>query len=80
MVTKTLVNGHSVTAKEAELFPLLCLPYKVISERTGMDSGAVSMGVTRLLAKFEVENRMALIVKLLRLGLVNIDQLVYREF
>ena len=56
------------------------MPYKVISERTGMDSGAVSMGVTRLLAKFEVENRMALVVKLIKLGLVNIDQLVYREF
>ncbi len=71
---------YNMTDRELELLPLLCLPYKIIGQHIGMDSGTVSVSITRLLAKFKVENRMALIVKLLKLDILNIDQLTIREF
>lgn len=65
---------------DLELIKLLCLPNKIISLSLGVSPKAISMHITRLGVKFEVENRRAIIVKALEFGLVTVDQLVYRRF
>ncbi len=81
MVVEELTQRrYVITNKELELALLLCLPCKIISGRLGLADAITRKRVARLLAKFEVENRTSLIVKLLKLDLIGIDQLVYREF
>lgn len=63
-----------------ELIKLLCLPDKIICQHLQISSAAVGMRIARISAKLGVENRTAIVVKVLELGLVNIDQLVRRDY
>ena len=67
-------------ATDLELIKQLCLPDKIIVQNLGSSRAAISMRITRIGVKLGVENRTALLVKALMLGLVNLDQLVYRSY
>ena len=69
-----------VSEEDLALIRLLCLPYKIIGEKFGVPAATVNMRVTRLIIRFGVENRMAIVVKALKFGLVTVDQLVYRNY
>ena len=69
----------TLTNPDLELVKLLCLPDKVIALEIGISYSAVSMRITRIATKLGVENRTAIVVRALELGLVSIDQLVYRN-
>ena len=66
---------YGLTDSDLALIKTLCLPNKVISQMFGDSPAAVSMQVTRIGAKLGVENRTAIVIKALRLGLITIDQL-----
>jgi len=65
---------------DLELIKHLCLPEKIICEKFGISRAAISMQLTRISVKLGVENRTAVVVKALGLGLVTVDQLVYRDY
>ena len=71
---------HGLTSFEVKLITQLGLPNKIISENLGISDKAISMKLTRLALKLGVENRTAVIIKALGIGLITLDQLVYREF
>lgn len=70
----------TLTDADLELVKQLCLPDKIACQNLGILPGATSMRITRLSAKLGVENRTAIVVRALELGLVTIDQLVYRNY
>ena len=70
----------TLTSAELEFIKQLALPNKVISLNLGISEAAISMKQSRIAAKLGVENRSAIIIKTLRLGLVTIDQLIYRSY
>ena len=74
------VELDKITKEDVELIKRLCLPNKVIGLFFGEDVDTIGMRVMRLAAKLKVENRRAVIVKALKLGLVTVDELDYREF
>jgi len=65
-----------ITDADLDLIRKICLPYKLIGHSNGL---GLEMKVSRLLRKFGVDNRAALVVKALKLGLVTLDQLQYRD-
>jgi len=68
-----------LTSKDLDLLGRLCLPYKLISIETGISVPHIKFKVQQLAIKFNVENRTALVVKALQLGLVDIRNLAYRK-
>ena len=70
----TLTNG------DLDFIRQLCLPYKIIGQNMKLDNPAIRMRVSRLAVKLGVETRTALVVKAVKLGLVHIDELAFREF
>ena len=66
-----LTDSDLVTIKR------LCLPNKVIGWHLGITTAAVSMRISRIGEKLGVENRTAIVVRTLELGLVTIDQFIY---
>lgn len=73
-------HENQITDSDLKLIKQLCLPNKIISVNLGISSAAVSMQVTRIGDKLGVENRTAIVVKALGLGLVYTDQLIYRSY
>ena len=71
---------YGLTDSDVELIKQLGLPNKIIGEKFGDSPAAISMQVTRISVKLGVENRTAIVIKSLGLGLITIDQLVFREF
>ncbi len=69
-----------VTTDELFLIRQLCLPYKIVAQNMGLDSAALRMRITRLAVKLGVENRTALVVKALKMGLITLNQLILREY
>lgn len=74
------LRSYKLTDKDLALIRQLCLPYKIISQDAGVSDIVTKKRVGRLAAKLKVENRAAIIVKALKLDLVTIDELTYREF
>uniref|UniRef100_A0A6H1Z7Q7 Uncharacterized protein n=1 Tax=viral metagenome TaxID=1070528 RepID=A0A6H1Z7Q7_9ZZZZ len=70
-------NGR-LTVDDIELIKQLCLPSKIVSQNLSV--GGIRMRTFRLAGKLGVENRASIIVKALKLGLVSLDELTYREF
>ena len=77
-ILKEARGGLTVT--ELVLVKHLCLPNKILCERFKLTPSALKMRINRIAVKLGVENRTAIIVKSLKLGIVEIDQLVYRKF
>jgi len=74
------VTRH-ITDSDLVLIKLLGLPDKVISTALKLDNGAsIRMKISRLAVKLGVENRTAILIRALQLGLVTPSQLVYRDF
>jgi len=71
---------HDITSSELALIKQLCLPDKIISNNFGISHAAVRMRIVRIGIKLGVENRTAIVVRALVLGLVSIDQLLFRKF
>ena len=71
---------HGVTDSDLELIKHLCLPDKVVSQVLATSHVAVRRRISRVGIKLGVENRTAMIVKALKLDLITIDQLVYRDY
>lgn len=71
----------TLSNSDLRLVKLLCLPNKVIADNLGVSSAnAVGVLISRIGDKLFVENRTAIVVRALRLGLISIDQLVYRSY
>lgn len=71
---------YGLTKKQLELIKLICLPYKEIGNKLGLSQRAISMRITRIIAKLGVNNRATVVVKALRVGLITLDQLVYEDY
>lgn len=70
----------SITASDIELIIRLGLPNKVIAIQINSTETAIRMKVTRIAAKLRVENRTAIVIQALILGIVTIQQLKYRNY
>ncbi len=70
----------SLSEEELVLVKQLCLPYKPISVVMNMDTPMLRMRVMRLAAKMKVAGKTAVVIKCLKLGLIDIDDLVYQEY
>ena len=75
-----VIGKQRLTIGDLELIKQLCLPDKVISYNIGLSSVNVRKRISRLAFRFGVENRTALLVRALKLGLVGVDELVFREY
>jgi len=76
-------HENGISDSDLELIRLIGLPNKIIIQRVGMigfSEKAISMRLTRIAVKLGVENRTAIVIKALSLGIVTIDQLRYRKF
>lgn len=71
---------YGLTDSDLELIKQLCLPYKIICQNLEITEGALNMRVKRLLQRFGVENKRALIVKIIQIGLVSVNDFDYRIF
>ena len=71
---------YKITESDLVLIKQLCLPDKIIGGNLGISPANVSMRISRLGVRLGVENRTTIIVRALELGLVTINQLVYRKF
>jgi len=71
---------YGLTDSDLELIKQLCLPYKIICQNLEINEGALNMRVKRLLQRFGVENKRALIVKVIQTGLVSVNDFDYRIF
>ena len=80
MVTATDKANCKISESNLKLIKLLCLPDKVIGQYLQLSPAAVAMRITRTSVKLGVENRTAIVVRALKLGLVNIDQLTCRDY
>lgn len=78
MVTK--IKSGAITETDLKLIVLLGLPDAIIGHKLHILPGAVSMRISRVAVKLGVENRTALIIKALKLGLVTTSQLSYRDY
>lgn len=72
-------SEHKVTDSDLELIKRLCLSYKEIGKDLEIPAFTVNTQIARLIVKFGVESRTAVLVKALKLNLVTLDQLVYRS-
>ena len=77
---KLILYKDPVSKEDLELIKQLGLPSKIIAQRLGVPGAVIRMRVTRLAGKLGVENRTAIVIKAIGLGLVAPDQLLYREF
>lgn len=80
MVANAPKVAYGLTVQDLALIRRLGLPNKIIGQHFGISDAAVSMKITRLAIKLGVENRTAIIIRALRLGLVKAAELSYREF
>ena len=71
---------EELSIDEVALLENLCLPYKLICQDLDIKPEALRHRIFRLMEKMGVENRTALVVKSLKLGIININQLKVREF
>jgi len=71
---------YGLSDADLELIKQLCLPYKIICQNLEITEGALNMRVKRLLQRFGVENKRALIVKIIQIGLVSVNDFDYRIF
>ncbi len=69
-----------MTANELELVKLLCLPQKLACDKLGISDNAFRCRTTRLMRKYGVENQRALIVKMVKIGILPIESIEYRDF
>lgn len=72
--------AYKLTSSDLELIKQLGLPNKIMASSLGISDAAISMKITRVAVKLGVENRTAMVIKALSLGLITVDQLVFREF
>ena len=79
MVSPLKYENH-ITDKDLKLIKQLCLPYKIICPNLGISPEALRLRVARLMDKLGVENRTALVVKVIKLGLVSMDEFQIQEF
>lgn len=77
---KIVKSVRNISDTDMELIKLLGLPDKVISVAMDLNHGAVRMKITRLAIKLGVENRTAIVIRSLSLGLITPAQLVFRNF
>lgn len=79
---KPLLQPTVITINDTERETLvhLCLPTKVICPELGVTQTAWETRVWRLLARFGVENKRALIIKALQLKMVSITDFTYRDY
>lgn len=80
LAKEALAEYYELEKEELELLRQLCLPYKVIAKKMKLSKAAIGMRVFRLTQKLGVENREAVMVKAIQMGLVTPEQLVYRKF
>jgi DNA-binding NarL/FixJ family response regulator len=68
-----------ITAHDLALIRQLCMENKVIAQNTRTSEQVVKNRVNRLATKLGVENRTAIVIKALKLGLLALSELAYRE-
>ncbi len=69
-----------VSEVDLELIKRLCLSYKEIGADLQIPATTANERIARLIVKFGVESRTAVVVRALKLGLVTVDQLIYRNY
>lgn len=69
-----------MTENELELVKLICMPQKLACEKLGISVNAFRCRTTRLMKKYGVENQRALIIKVIKAGLLAIESIEYRNF
>lgn len=79
MVTAELTEQYKLTDVDIELIKHLGLPNKAICLRFHLTTYNVGVLIARLATRLGVENRTAIVIKALNLGLVTVDELRYRK-
>lgn len=80
MIGDTLLGEYcKLDSLDIELLAHVCLPDKITSSKLSISADTIRKRVERLKLKFGVENRASLVVKAVKLGLVPISALQYRE-
>ena len=75
-----VMERPALTVEQVELLTKLCIPQKVLCQEMGISGLALQARINRLLVRFGVENQRALLVKVLKLGIVRLESVEYREF
>ena len=71
---------YHLTDSDVEIIKKVGLPYKEVESKYGLSAGAYRVRVSIIMDKFGVENRVALAIKAIQLGLVSIDDFEVRTF
>ena len=71
---------YHLTNSDIETIKKIGLPAKEVAERYGVSAGAFRVRVSGIMDKLGVENRVALAIKAIQLGLVSIDDFEVRVF
>ncbi len=80
VLSSTMMLDLGITNKDLELIRQLGLSYKVICENLEIDcQGTLRSRITRLIQRFGVENRTALVIKAIKLELVTPDEFSIQE-
>jgi len=75
-----VMERPALTEEQLELLTKLCIPQKVLCQEMGLSALALQARIRRLQVRFGVENQRSLLVKALRLGIVSLESMEYREF
>ena len=68
-----------LTKREREIFPLLCLSYKQMSNKLNISEGTVRTHISNIMFKFpDQENRFSVVLEALKIGLINLDEIITR--
>ena len=70
----------ALTEEQLELLTNLCIPQKVLCQEMGLSELALQARIRRLVVRFGVENQRALLIKMLKLGVISLESIKYREF
>lgn len=68
-----------LTKREREILPLLCLSYKQMSNKLNISEGTVRTHISNIMFKFpDQENRFSVVLEALKIGLINLDEIITR--
>jgi DNA-binding NarL/FixJ family response regulator len=79
LVTTKEIKLVVLTVGELALIKQLCLPNKIIAQNEKTSEQVIKNRISSLAERVGVDSRAAIVVKALKLGLVALSDLVYRE-
>ena len=75
-----IMERPALTDEQLKLLTKLCIPQKILCQEMGISRLALQARIRRLLVRFGVENQRALLVKVLKSGIVSLESMEYKEF